>query len=205
MRQRIWLAVLALAACGSEVEQTAEPSADQVEPALAPSPPASKPVVAPLLTAEGYGPLRIGMSLAAVEEALGPDVSPEEPGGPDPQSCDIFHPARAPDGMLVMIEDGRLTRVSLVDGSAVKTTHGLGLGDAAATVRARLDNRVQASPHEYLAPAGAYLTIWEGSRRAERDVQDPAARGIRYEIGLDNQVETIHAGGPAIQYVEGCL
>jgi hypothetical protein len=46
--------------------------------------------------------------------------------------------------------------------------------------------------------------MWEGGRRPEDDVRDPAARG-RYEIGLDNKVETIHAGGPSIQYVEGCL
>ena len=36
-------------------------------------------------------------------------------------------------------------------------------------------------------------------------VSDEAARGITYEIGTDGKVQSIFAGGPAIQYVEGCL
>ena len=31
------------------------------------------------------------------------------------------------------------------------------------------------------------------------------ARGIVYEVGLEGDVSQIHAGGPSIQYVEGCL
>lgn len=34
-------------------------------------------------------------------------------GGPDPEACDQFRPERAPEGMLLMVEDGRLTRISL--------------------------------------------------------------------------------------------
>jgi hypothetical protein len=35
-------------------------------------------------------------------------------------------------------------------------------------------------------------------------VQDEAARGIVYEIDGAGKVGAIHAGGPSIQYVEGC-
>ena len=33
----------------------------------------------------------------------------------------------------------------------------------------------------------------------------PDSRGIRYEVGDNGKVAFIHAGGPSIQYVEGCL
>ena len=43
------------------------------------------------------------------------------------------------------------------------------------------------------APA-EHLTAWAS----------PGQRGVRYVVGQDGRVEEIHAGGPAIQYVEGC-
>ena len=44
---------------------------------------------------------------------------------------------------------------------------------------------------------------WTGPTPADMDPA-PNARGIVYEIGSDGNVATIHAGGPAIRYVEGC-
>ena len=37
-----------------------------------------------------------------------------------------------------------------------------------------------------------------------RAVQDANARGLLYEVGGDGKVRAIRAGGPSIQYVEGC-
>jgi hypothetical protein len=50
----------------------------------------------------------------------------------------------------------------------------------------------------------AYLIAWNGGPRSESYVEDQAARGISYEVGSDGRVQAIHAGGPSIQYVEGC-
>lgn len=160
--------------------------------------------VDPALTAEGYGPLRIGMTRAEIEAAMGEDSDPDSVGGPEPERCDQFRPARAPEGLLVMVEDGRLTRISLTRGARIETDRGLGLGAAAAAVRAAYGPALVAMPHEYQDPPAEYLTAWSLGRPAP-DVADPAARGLRYEIGEDGKVETIHAGGPSIQYVEGCL
>jgi len=57
-------------------------------------------------------------------------------GGPDPESCDEFRPERAPHGLLVMIQAGKLTRISLVELSDIKTDKGFGIGDAAAAIKA---------------------------------------------------------------------
>jgi hypothetical protein len=164
-----------------------------------------RPAAEPVLTAEGYGPLRIGMTLDEVEAALGPDSDPAADGGPEPESCDQFRPARAPEGLLVMIEDGRLTRISLHDGSTVATDRGLRVGATRAEVKAAHGPELRSEPHEYESPEGEYLTIWTREDRGPDGFPGPEARGIRYEVASDGKVAIIHAGGPSIQLVEGCL
>lgn len=160
---------------------------------------ATSPGAATALTAEGWGSLRIGMTLDEVVAAAGADANPEAVGGPEPEYCDQFRPARAPGGMLVMIEQGRLTRISISAPAAVKTDRGRGVGDAASAITAAYGDDAVVSPHKYVGPPAAYITIWA--------VAPPgaAARGIRYEIGDDGRVAHVHAGGPSIEYVEGCL
>jgi hypothetical protein len=201
--------VLTLAACAPEATERAEDSAS-----VTAQPSAGSPSAAPVqsdpapndtasLTAEGWGPLRIGMSRAEIEAALGADADSRSVGGPDHEACDQFRPSRAPEGMLVMVEDGRLTRISLMRDVNIATDRGLRLGDGAAKVRAAYGGSIVAAPHAYLSPKGGYLTVW--TRGGGDDVRNSAARGIRYEIGADDRITAIHAGGPAIQYVEGCL
>jgi hypothetical protein len=144
------------------------------------------------------------LTLDEVVTAAGPDSDPGAIGGPDPQTCDQFRPSRAPAGMLVMIEEGRLTRISLVDASPVKTDRGLGVGDGKQKVLSAYGKAARVTPHEYVGPPGAYVTIWQTGAGPEEYVQNPAARGLVYEIGENGLVEAIHAGGPSIQYVEGC-
>ena len=119
---------------------TAEPAVNAAEPA-----PASK-AAAPVLTPEGYGPLRIGMSLADVVTAYGTDSDPGAVGGPEAELCDQFRPVRAPEGLLVMVEEGRLTRITATSGSEVETDKGLSVGATAAEVRAAYGARVGAEP-----------------------------------------------------------
>lgn len=144
------------------------------------------------------------MARGEVEAALGADADPGAVGGPNPEACDQFKPERAPDGMLLMLEKGKLTRISLGRGADMATDRGIRLGDGAAKVRAAYGADLRSTPHAYLDPEGGYLTAWARGG-GDGEVHDPAARGIRYEIGTDDRVTAIHAGGPAIQYVEGCL
>jgi predicted small lipoprotein YifL len=195
-RLMLTTAVLALAACGAP------------GPAPAPAPEtAPVPVPAPaatVLTAQGFGPLRIGMTRAEVETALGADSNPGAVGGPDPASCDTFHPARAPTGMRVMVEQGVLTSIWLDGGATIKTDRGFGVGDAATAIKAAYGPLAYVSPHKYAAAPAEYITTWSVGGAAGY-VQNPAARGIAYHIGTDGRAEHVAAGGPSIQYVEGCL
>jgi hypothetical protein len=157
------------------------------------------------LTAEGWGPLRIGMTLAEITAALGPDADPQAVGGAEPESCDQFRPQRAPQGMLLMVEAGRLTRISLIPQAKVKTDHGLGLGATAAQVRAAYGGKLEATPHKYVDAPAEYLTVWaKGGVAADGAVPD-YSRGIQFVVDATGEVGTIHAGGPSILYVEGCL
>jgi len=186
---------LSLAAC------TAEPPPTPT----APPPVAEQPVDANALTAEGWGPLRIGMSMAEITAALGPDANPDAVGGPDPESCTQFRPERAPEGMLLMVENGVLTRISLIRGSDIKTDRGFGLGDTAAAIKAAYGANAVSSPHHYQGLPAEYIAAWSNVRPAAGEyVREASARGIVYETNVQGIVEIIHAGGPSIQYVEGC-
>ena len=149
-----------------------------------------------LITPDGWGPLRIGMTLDQVVAAAGEDANPEAVGGPEPEACDEFRPANAPEGILVMIERGVLTRISVLANNGVATSAGIRVGDPADRVLQVYGDRVVLDPHKYVDPPAAYLTVWrEGGER----------RGIRYEVGSDGTVTHIRGGGESIEYVEGCL
>ncbi|WP_339929276.1 hypothetical protein [uncultured Brevundimonas sp.] len=186
------VALLGLSACNSP-----EPA----PPASAPSVPQTPtpPAPANALTAEGYGPLRIGMTRAEVIAAMGANDNPNTVGGPDPESCDMFHPARAPEGLYVMVENGVLTSVQLGSTSVLKTDRGLGIGDTAAAVKQAYGPDARVSPHKYADAPAEYVTTWTTT-----DHDSPAARGVRYNIGADGRVQGVAVGGPSILYVEGC-
>jgi hypothetical protein len=184
--------------CLTVVLAACEPAPPDEPPPVA-VPPATAPAQAPdLLSADGWQGLRIGMTRAEVIAALGDDANPNAVGGADPMQCDQFRPSRAPEGLLVMIEQDRLTRISVSDPATVVTEGSLSVGDSASAVRAHFANRATATPHKYLSAPAEYLTVWAVAPPA------PDARGIVYEIGEDGRVRHIHAGGPSIQYVEGC-
>ncbi len=199
------VAALSLSACGAPEPATA-PGEPASPGAQAPQTPSTTPTPAPanVLTSEGLGEMRIGMTLAELTAVAGPDANPGQVGGAEPAVCDEFHPARAPEGVNVMIQDGRLARITLIRQSAIKTDRGVGLGDTAAAVRQAYGAALIAQPHKYAPAPAEDLFAWSrGGSNAY--VQDPNARGIRYEINAEGRVQMIHAGAPAIQLVEGCF
>ena len=150
-----------------------------------------------LLTPDGWGPLRIGMTRAEVVAAAGEDAQPDAVGGSEPEACDQFRPRDAPAGILVMIERDVLTRISVSRTSDIATPAGFRVGDSGADVLAAYGAQAVVEPHKYWEPPARYVTVWRQS--------DGERRGIRYETDPDDEVVHIHAGGPSIEYVEGCL
>lgn len=191
------LAVLALAACQKPEDKASAPPASAPTTAAAP---AADPNV---LTAEGLGPVRIGMTLDELTTAWGADSKPEADGGAEPQTCDQFHPSGAPEGVQVMVQDGKLTRISLIRDSKVKTDRGFGLGDTGLAIKQAYGGSIIAQPAKYEPAPAEDLISWSRGGSTSY-VQDPTARGVRYEINAEGKVQIIHAGDPSIQLVEGC-
>lgn len=144
-----------------------------------------------VLTADGWGAYRIGMSEAALAR-LGVTIPPV-----DEVNTEACRQMRAPDAenVLLMTENGRLTRLSVGQGSALKTDRGLSVDAEEAAVRRAYGAAIVATPHKYQDPPAAYLTFRPG----------PGPNGVRYEINENRRVGMIHVGGASIEYVEGCL
>lgn len=204
-----WLA-FGLAACGGERTNVGADSSssettlsDAPVDTTAPATAAARrdaPAPGPnLLTPDGWGPLRIGMSRAEVVAAAGEDANPHAVGGAEPEQCDEFRPHDAPAGLLVMIERGVLTRISVSRNSEIRTPEGFSVGDPAASVIAAYGSRAQVALHKYSAAPAKYITVWQFTSTREN------RRGIRYEVATDDKVAHLRAGGPSIEYVEGCL
>lgn len=150
-----------------------------------------------LLTPDGWGPLRIGMSRAEVVAASGEDAQPDAVGGPDPTTCDEFRPNEAPPGVLVMIRNGVLTRISVSRTSDIATPAGFRVGDSGSDVVAEYGSQAVVESHQYWEPPARNVTVWRES--------DGERRGIRYEIDADDRVVHMRGGGPSIEYAEGCV
>jgi hypothetical protein len=195
------LALLTLAACERRDDPVVQPpSAAAPAPAEA-APPA--PVDASTLTADGLGPARIGMTRAELVQAWGEDSQPNAVGGADPESCDEFHPANAPTDVRVMVQNGVLTRITAARGATTKTDRGFGVGDDGMAIKQAYGGAVFAQSHKYQSAPAEDLFVWSRGGSTTY-VTDPAARGIRYEVGSDGKVMMIHVGDPSIQLVEGC-
>jgi hypothetical protein len=193
-------AALVLTACGPDEragggEALNPPAAGQ--PASPPEPAVAGPAAAPeartelvaVLTPEGYGPVRIGMTEAEALRALGPGA-----GGASGASDDCHHLSTGPQpaNLLYMVERGKVTRVTIHRDSTVKTDRGIGVGDTAQQVQAAYPGLV-VEPHKYVEGAQS-LTAWTV----------PDSRGVRFETDAKGVVTDVHAGDATIQYVEGC-
>lgn len=205
-----WLVVAAFfAGCTSDAPQpSVDPPARETTSTIAEAAPSAgaeenDSSVAPqpsadVITADGWGPLRIGMSVDAMSAAGGADADPDAVGGADPARCDEFRPQNAPQGVLVMVENGVLTRISVSRNRDIRTGDGFRVGDPASEILAHYGTRAQVEPHKYWESPAKNILVWRGPRTGAD------ARGIRYEIGTDGAVAHIRAGGPSIELVEGC-
>jgi hypothetical protein len=99
-----------------------------------------------------------------------------------------------PSGVRVMVEQGKVARVEVVEGS-LQTARGARIGDTEARVKRLYPNQVTVSPHKYTD--GHYLTVVPTSSAdsAYRIIfETDGSRVLRYRAGTRPQVE----------YVEGC-
>jgi hypothetical protein len=140
------------------------------------------------VTEYGIGPLRAGMTIAEANAAIGGGFAAPKGGA---SGCTYAVLTKAPPGLAVMLEHGKVARVEVRSGS-IPTSRGARIGDSEPRIKI-LYPGVTTTPHKYVA-SGHYLTVM-GS--------DPANRIVFETDG--SKVTTFRSGRtPAVEYVEGC-
>jgi hypothetical protein len=140
------------------------------------------------VTEYGIGPIRAGMTVAQANTAIGGGFAAPKSGT---AGCKYAVLTKAPRGLWVMLQDGRVARVEVRSGS-IATSTGARIGDSEARIKT-LYPGVATTPHKYVA-GGHYLTV-TGS--------DPANRIVFETDG--SKVTTFRSGRtPEVENVEGC-
>jgi hypothetical protein len=184
-------AILTLAACSRTDSSATKPAADTSAASVASD--SSMPADTALtVTATGYGPLRIGMTVANAATALHSPIP--STAGLD-TACAYVHIDSAPAGMRIMITGGTVARIE-IDSSSIATGLGARVGDSETKIKELYGSRVTVQPHKYL-PTGHYLIVTP---------IPPTDSGFNLVFETDsNRVTKYRAGRmPQVQWVEGC-
>jgi hypothetical protein len=149
----------------------------------------------PPLTVEGYGDMRIGMTLAAARQVSGQPMANEALEPDVPGACnEQQYTTTDGDQLWLMFEGDRLTRVTASsEAPRTRTAQNVGVGSTDAEVRTAYQNVIEEGAH-YNEPPAHNLLIWT----------TPDQSGLLFEVNEQGVVTAIHAGGPSIRYMEGC-
>lgn len=221
------LAVLILLAGCEQPTAEKQPPPETQAPATAPeaeAKPELKPVTvvteatlppAPKggVTIDGWGVVRVGMTLEELNAALGERLDPNDDPDFAEYQCTYFYPKGAPDGLSIMYAGGNVARIN-VEKAGVATYAGLQVGSTAAEAREAFGGALNAQPHYYIGLPAEYLTVWTrggppvyrtGMTTAEETAVATFPRGLRFETDEKGVIEEFYAGDGAIELVEGCL
>jgi hypothetical protein len=188
--------VASLAACKQETAAPPDPalatSGTAVDTPVQPSGPAGEPsgsattASASVLTLEGLGALKFGQPVPK-------GSSWAERGAQASDECRVLSSPEYPK-VYAIAEGGKIRRISVSEGAAVRTVEGIGPG----STRAQVDSAFpgfRESPHKYV-DGGKYLTA------PNAPSGDPA---VRFEMSPQGKVTAMHFGTmPALGYVEAC-
>ena len=144
------------------------------------------------ITADAYGPVRLGMSASDLERLL-QDYDSDEAAYDQDYGCYYLSKAGEPNSVDFMIVDERVVRFDVNAESKIKTKQMIGIGSSKQDVLTAYDN-VSVSEHPYLGAIGEYL-----------EVSLENGNGLIFETHLD-QVTSYRLGlYPHVGYIEGCL
>ena len=141
------------------------------------------------VTPTGIGPVRAGMTLAELRNAL------DSVRFTDSDSARCAYPkfAGLPEGVWVMVEESVVGRIDVQKGD-VATAEGIRIGDDSAKVRSTYGARMTVVPHKYTD--GRYLEI---------TTPGDTLHLIVFETNVQGTVLRYRAGKlPQVRYVESC-
>jgi hypothetical protein len=149
----------------------------------------------PPLTVEGYGDMRIGMTLAEARQVSGLPLNNTPLDEETPGACvENEYPTIDGDQLWLMFEGDRLVRISASsEAPHTRTAQNVGVGSTDAEVRTAYQNVIEEGAH-YNPPPAHNLIIWTV----------PNESGLLFEVSETGVVTAVHAGRGQIQYMEGC-
>lgn len=143
------------------------------------------------VTARGIGRINAGMSLDEARILLGDDlIVPAKL-----EECDWVRVRNAPPRLLVMVDQGKISRIDVDSGTAIATAAGARIGDTEERIKSLYPGQVTVQPHKYTD--GHYLVVTPA---------DAADKDFRIVFETDGSKVTRYRSGkiPSVQYVEGC-
>ena len=141
-----------------------------------------------VVRADGIGPLKVGVPLAAASQALGETLRVGQAG------CDHVKPTTMPKGIRLMVIDDTVARVE-IDSAGIMTAEGAQVGDSESRVLELYGARARIEPHKYTYPDGHYVVITPPGDTLHRIIFE-TFKGL---------VTMYRAGRvPEVQLVEGC-
>jgi hypothetical protein len=144
-----------------------------------------------VLEPQGLGPVRIGMTVAAAERALGARLRPSDPTSD--KNCSYFERRdRREKGVVYMVEHGRISRIDISE-AGIRTARGIGVGSTIAQISKAYGRTISSHPNTY-GGEPEFELILSGHRF-----------GLDFETE-NGRVSAMRGGRyPSVGYVEGCL
>ena len=146
---------------------------------------------APRVSMTGFGQVRIGLTIPALERVLGKKIDP--PRDEEEVACRNATAGKLYNNAGLMLLDGHLARVDVV-ASGIRTLSGASVGDSQASVIARYGGKIKVESHKYTGPKGKYLTLYSKDRKYGIRFETDGSKVIKYYVGT----------AEAVQFVEGC-
>ena len=143
------------------------------------------------ITPNGFGPLRVGMTVAQAAAAMGGGFA--APNGYD-GGCGYARLTKAPAGLAVMLQGGKIARFEVRNGG-IQTAAGARIGDSEARIKSLYGSSVASTPHKYVQ-GGHYLTVTPASGSSNRIVFEPdGSKVTEYRSGKIPEVEQVERCG----------
>jgi hypothetical protein len=141
----------------------------------------------------GIGPIRVGMNIHQLEDAIQLRIPDTEDEADD--SCRMVEAGPRWPGTAVMLLDGRVARID-VSQRGIPTLSGANVGDLVSKVHSIYRGRLRTTDHDFGAGEGMqYLTMFSGDRHY----------GIRFETDGERVTEYYVGTAEAVQFIEDCL
>lgn len=191
MRIASLILVAAIAACSpSQAPASPEPALPTWDAYLTEGESLGAPLAGASLSADGLGPLRIGMPIQEVNALLGSDLETVASEGDCNEWLVVLGTAS---GLSLLGRDGRVVRISTFGNLGIRTPEDIGIGSMAADVNAAYPGAQRVAAEYYDEPAHD-LYAW-------RDTENWI--GLHFRIDETEHVAEMEAGGE-LKNIEGC-